>query len=289
MIVDLRSVLGKQYMITKAALFLSVAAIALVCLLPGCSDKPESINPGNVRTIITSDTILSDMMTSLLPRSRYSIEAIFPPGQCPGHYDVKLTDIEKMKRATLNVSFRGMAFMDKAGLDDKAQIIVDPGDRNWMAPDSYIYGLSLVADRLSIRFPEDSAEITRRKEDAIRRVRTQTDTLLQKIKRAGIFGKPVIVSSMQKEPLEWMGLHVVGEYGRPESMSAKEVVRLAQIGRNLGVIMVIDNLQSGPDAGKGIAETLKISHVVLTNFPSEKGYLATLGENVDALLAAVRK
>jgi zinc transport system substrate-binding protein len=53
--------------------------------------------------------------------------------------------------------------------------------------------------------------------------------------------------------------------------------------------MVVDNLQSGPDAGKGIAETLRVPHVVLTNFPSEKGYLATLRENVDAILTASKK
>jgi zinc transport system substrate-binding protein len=105
----------------------------------------------------------------------------------------------------------------------------------------------------------------------------------------GLFGKPIIVSSMQKEVLEWMGFRVVGEYGRPEAMSAKEVVRLSKIGRDQQAIVVVDNLQSGPDAGKGIAETLGVPHVVLTNFPSEKGYLATLRENVDAVVAAVMR
>ena len=78
-----------------------------------------------------------------------------------------------------------------------------------------------------------------------------------------------------------MGFRVVGEYGRPEAMSAREVVRLSEIGKDQKAIVVVDNLQSGPDAGKGIAETLGVPHVVLTNFPSEKGYLATLGENVN--------
>jgi len=263
--------------------------MVLTCLLPGCSHKTENTDPARVRTIVTSDTILLDMVASLLPPRGYSIEAILPPGQCPGHYDVKLADIEKMKRATLNVSFRGISFMDRAGLDERTQLVIDTEDRNWMAPDSYIYGLKLLAHRLAKHFPEDNAEIARRKEDAIRKVRTQTDTLIQKIKGAGIFGKPVIVSSMQKEPLEWMGFRVVGEYGRPEAMSARQVVRLARIGRDSKAIMVVDNLQSGPDAGKGIAETLRAPHVILTNFPSEKGYLATLTENVDALLEAVRK
>ena len=50
--------------------------------------------------------------------------------------------------------------------------------------------------------------------------------------------------------------------------------------------MVVDNLQSGPDAGRGIAEALGVPHVILSNFPSENGYLATLGDNVAAVLAA---
>jgi hypothetical protein len=32
-----------------------------------------------------------------------------------------------------------------------------------------------------------------------------------------------------------------------------------------------------------------VPHVVLSNFPSEQGYVATLKENVEAVLAAVRK
>jgi zinc transport system substrate-binding protein len=86
-----------------------------------------------------------------------------------------------------------------------------------------------------------------------------------------------------------MGFQVVAEYGRQEGMSARDVVRLAEVGKGRKAIMVVDNLQSGPDAGKGVSETLKVPHVVLTNFPSERGYLATLEENVDALLSAVRK
>ena len=274
---------------TKGPLFLAIAAVALVCLFAGCSNKPKDEGAKGVRSIVTSDTILSGMIASLLPPHRYSVEAILPPGQCPGHYDVKLSDITKIKKAVLTVSFRGMPFMNKAVVEGKAELLVDEGERNWMAPDSYEYGLNILADELAKRFPEDRAEIRTRKEDAIRKVRAGADSLVQKIKQTGIYGMPVIASSMQKEPLEWMGFRVVGEYGRQEGMSTREVVSLLAIGRDQRVIMVVDNLQSGPDAGKEIAETLGAPHVVLTNFPSEKGYLATLEENVNAVLAATRK
>jgi F0F1-type ATP synthase beta subunit len=80
----------------------------------------------------------------------------------------------------------------------------------------------------------------------------------------------------------------VAEYGRPEALSAREVVRLVRTGRERNVLLVADNLQSGADAAKGIAEALGTPHVTLSNFPSEKGYLATLGDNVGAVLAAAR-
>lgn len=269
--------------------FFVMVAMALVCVFTDCSNKPQGENTGPVRRIVTSDTILSGMIASLLPPNRYCVEAILPPEQCPGHYDVKLSDIEKMKKADLIVSFRGMIFMDKAGSDGGAQLLVDTGGRNWMAPNSYIYGLVVLTDKLTKRFPEDQNEIMRRKEQAIREVEGRANSLIENIKKAGIFGKPIMTSSMQREVLEWMGFRVVGEYGRPEAMSTREVVRLSEIGQNQRAIMVVDNLQSGPDAGKGIAEMLRVPHVVLTNFPSEKGYLATLGENVNAVLKALKK
>jgi zinc transport system substrate-binding protein len=268
---------------------LIIGAMVLQSLCGGCSNSAGDEKVETKKRIITSDTILSGMITSLMPARGYIVEAILPPGQCPGHYDVKLSDIEKMKKAVLTVSFKGMPFMEKATSDGKAQLLIDAGGRNWMAPNSYAYGLGLLANELSKRFPEHKATIMIRKERSIREVKAEADLLVKKVRGAGIFGKPIIASSMQKEPLEWMGFRVVAEYGRPEAMSAREVVHLAEVGRDQRALLVVDNMQSGPDTGKGIAETLKIRHVVLTNFPSEKGYLATLNQNVDSIIVAAAK
>ncbi len=191
-----------------------------------------------------------------------------------------------MKRADLVVSFKGLPLMNKNGSDNGELLLIDAEGRNWMAPDSYAYGLDLLADRLAEYFPEDRNAIMARKEDAIREVRAYARSVIQRIEQAGLLGKPIIASSMQKEPLEWMGFRVAGEYGRPEAMSAREIVRLAKIGRENHITFVADNLQSGPDTGKRIAESIGVPHIVLTNFPSEKGYFAALRENVDIILAA---
>jgi len=209
-----------------------VLAMGLVWTFAGCSNKTRDANPEILLSIVTSDTLLSGMIASLLPPNRYSVEAILPPGQCPGHYDVKPSDIEKMKKAALIVSFRGMPFMDKTRGEGRAQLLVDAGGRNWMAPDSYIHGLDVLAKELSNRFPEDQSEIMKRKKEAIQKVEEESKTLFEKIKGTETPGKAMIASSMQKEPLEWMGFRIVGEYGRQEAMSTREVVRLSKTGKD---------------------------------------------------------
>jgi zinc transport system substrate-binding protein len=273
----------------KRILLCGMAAVAFLLLSIGWSVHPREGIAGNILRIVTSDTILSGMIASLLPPQRYAVEAILPPGQCPGHYDVKISDIEKAKKADLTVSFKGMPFMKKVGQGGEKNILLDPGDHNWMAPDSYRYGLNLLAEKLSKQFPEDANEISRRRQEAVRKVDETANALIAGIKQRGIHGKSVIASSMQKESLEWMGFRVVAEYGRPEAISAREIVRLAKAGEEQRAAAVVDNLQSGPDTGKGIAEALGIPHVVLTNFPSDKGYLATLEENVRTLAAVMKK
>jgi zinc transport system substrate-binding protein len=256
-------------------------------LSAGCQKGALSEHAKARKSIVASDTILSGMIELLLPSDHFEIAAILPPGQCPGHYDVKLTDIAKVKRADFVVSFLGMPFMEHAEVNTGKQLLIDAKGRNWMAPDSYIYGLNLLAGKFSDRFPEHRQQISARREQAILEVVEKNKSLSDRIKHAGVSQRPIIASSMLKEPLEWMGFNIAGEYGRPESISAKKIAALIRIGREKRVVMIVDNLQSGPETGRGIAEALGTPHVVLSNFPSEKGYAATLSDNVDAILTAV--
>jgi zinc transport system substrate-binding protein len=260
----------------------------LAFLMPACRDAANRSEAAGSRIIVTSDTILASMAQSLLPPGDFEVSAIMPSDQCPGHYDIKLSDIEKANKADLVVSFRDLPFMERAENNPARCVLLDRRNRNWMVPEFYISGLNTLAEELAKRYPPYEAEIALRCRRAAAEVSEKAAALSDEIRQAGLAGRPVLSSGMQRESLEWMGLEVVGDYGRPESLSLGEVARLSGIGRKRAVILVADNLQSGPDAGSSIAEALGVAHVVLSNFPSGKGYTATLADNVAAVLDAVK-
>ncbi len=270
----------------RAKSLIAVTLMMLVFLSVSCRKSTLGERQKDRKNIVTSDTILSGMSEALLPSEGFEIAAILPPGQCPGHYDLKISDIAKVNQADLVISFRGLPFMNQAEIDARKHLLIDTNGRNWMAPPSYVAGLGILADKLAERFPEHRQQILIRSKQAIQEAMGKSRTLGDKIRRTGVSQTPAIASSMLKEQMEWMGFRVIGEYGRPESLSAKEIVALAKIGREKKAVMIVDNLQSGPEAGKGIAEALSVPHVILSNFPLENGYAATLSVNVEAVLAA---
>lgn len=254
----------------------------------GCRNESQDSKGSVAGVIVASDTILSGMAEALLPTEDFIVRAVLPPDQCPGHYDLKLSDIEKLEKADLIISFQDLPFMEGVDVDVSRYVLLDRQNRNWMVPDAYIEGLTALADVIIKRFPERAAEIESCLDRAVQQIKKKDKTIQREIAIAGIANRPVIASSLQRENLEWMGLRVIGTYGRPESMSAKEVVRLSELGRKQTAVLVVDNLQSGPEAGKGIADELGIPHVVISNFPSDRGYTATLDDNVAAVLAALK-
>jgi len=279
-----RPALTKRY-IRRLAITLQATVLFFAV---GCRNESQDSESSVAGVIVASDTILSGMAEALLPTKDFIVRAVLPPDQCPGHYDLKLSDIEKLEKADLIVSFQDLPFMEGVDVDVSRYVLLDRRNRNWMVPDVYIEGLTALADVIIKRFPERTAEIESCLDRAVQQIKKKDKTIQGEIATAGIAGRPVIASSLQRENLEWMGLRVIGTYGRPESMSAKEVVRLSELGRKQAAVLVVDNLQSGPEAGKGIADELGIPHVVISNFPSDRGYTATLEDNVAAVLAALK-
>ncbi len=225
---------------------------------------------------------------------------IIPPAQCPGHFDVKPSDIQKLADADLFLlgGWQGEMFsqelIDSANNPDLTVISLDiPSNpqSNWMTPsvqqeatDGVAAALSQVDAVNSVAYHDSAAEY----KDKIAAKETEI--------KAGLAGKElsnvnVICSGMQAAFLNWVGLNVVAFYGRPDSLTPQVLQDLVDQGREGNVTLIIDNLQSGQDAGAGIAEELGCDRIILSNFPGGFDNTGTwekaIDENIRRILEAV--
>lgn len=91
--------------------------------------------------------------------------------------------------------------------------------------------------------------------------------LQQRLKTAGVSGVRVLCSDQQAEVAKWMGLSVVEVYPRAEEFTPLLLHSITDLGRKKSIRLCIDNLQSGPDAGRELAKDIGAAHVTLSNFP----------------------
>ena len=87
--------------------------------------------------------------------------------------------------------------------------------------------------------------------------------------------------------IEWIGLNIVAEFGRPDSLTPQVVQELVDKGREENVTLIIDNLQSGQDAGAGIAEELDCKRIILTNLPGGFDNTETWEKAIDYDIALI--
>ncbi len=277
---------------TIKALLTSVLLITALSLLSVSLQAAKGDGGKPVRKkvhIVTSDTILGEITKQLLPSAKFTVTSIMPSDQCPAHFDISPADIRRVADARLIIDFTTMPpdLKDFSANPDRF-IAVSGGSHNWMVPDIFIRGVNAIAKRLMEKLPRDSFAIEANRTATVMKITRSQKNWRSELSKAGIPGHAVVASEMQREPLEWMGFRVVATYGRPETLSAGEIAAIVKTAKKQKVILVVDNMQSGPKAGKGIAQTLGVPHVTLSNFPDEKGYVATVNDNLRKILRNVK-
>jgi ABC-type Zn uptake system ZnuABC Zn-binding protein ZnuA len=226
--------------------------------------------------------------------SRVRVTVLVSPSSCPGHHDIKPKDIAILERSTLLLSHGYEEFMPNLlkSLGKRAPESVVVGlEGNWLVPDVYLRAAEQVAHVLQEEDPVNvdyyGASLT-----SLRTVTTELEEqLLSELVSSGVSEAAVLCSEQQKQLLKWMGLRVVGTYPRAEEATPPMLHRLAVLGKEEKVRLVVDNLQSGPAAGKQLARDIGAAHVTLSNFPG--GFSGTdtwqncLEDNVKRLIQAL--
>jgi len=271
-----------------------VLSLAILSVLGGCT----AVSPSKLK-VVTSTSLIAQIVERVGGEG-VDVVNIIPPAQCPGHFDVKPGDIQKLTAADLFLlhGWQGDKFSQK--LIDSAnnpnltvvtlEIPSNP-ESNWMTPKVQSEAVDKITAALSQVDSKNSAAYQKSATEFKDVILAKEAEIKAELAQANLPDINVICSGMQAAFLRWAGLNVVVFYGRPDSLTPQVVKELVDKGREAKVTLIIDNMQSGKDAGAGVAEELGCPRVILSNFPggfeNTETWEKAIDRNIELILEAI--
>lgn len=270
-------------MISRRALILSGAGLFIT---------KSALSKSDERSYVLGSTLLEDIVSDLTT-GRAKTRLLISGSACPGHTDVKASDLVFAANAQgIYVHPRQMTlpsltqlFAAKEQLRTRTHGIGVSG--SWLIPDVQIQASRAVAKTLVQGETSDFSDaVYARLQKRIERIKDFSEGL--EPVRTRFHGKPVVSALMQKDFVSWCGFSIAATFGGAESMNPKILAEIIALARKRRVIGVVENLQSGKEAGLPIAEELKIPRAILSNFPGSDDnvpdYFSLVRENIRQLL-----
>lgn len=268
--------------------------LLLVVALGACERaSPEPVertkNKPNAPLVVAGTSMIECAVRELMGDA-VRVHRLAPPGQCPGHFDLKPADFEAIAAADVLLRHDYQSHYDgKLRTNGSVHRIVElPTTGPQTIPDHYVELCQALAQRLAEVYPTRAGSIRRR----LARITEAERELASGMLRAAapLKGTPVIASELQAAFCEWVGLRVVGRFDRKDEMSLKQLASLVETGRAERVVGVVGNLQRGEREGRVIATRLGAPLVLLSNFPLRPdhpaAHRALVRQNVKKLLEA---
>ena len=258
--------------------------------LSGCSAENS-----NKLKVVTSTSLISQIVERV-GGDMVSVVNIIPPAQCPGHFDVKPGDIQVLSDAALFIihNWQGEKFsdelIDSANNHNLTTVKVEIAG-NWMTPPVQREAADKIAAALIQVDPANSAIYQKAADEYKAAVTAKESEVKARIGKANPSAVNVLCDEQQAGFVKWTGLNVTSTYGRPDTFTPQVVADLVDKGKAANVTLVIDNMQTGGEAGKSLAEELGVEHIVLSNFPG--GYDGTetwekaIDKNIELILNAL--
>jgi zinc transport system substrate-binding protein len=272
-----------------------VLSLAFISLLVGCTEEDST-----KLKVVTSTTLITQIVERI---GGDKVEAvnIIPPGQCPGHFDCTPGDIQKLADADLFLlhGWQGEQFSEEliASADNdklvSIQVNAQVGENmNWMTPAVQSVAVDKIVEALVQADEANKADYQAAADTYKEQIAAKEAEVKEKLAAINPGSVNVLCADQQMGFVRWAGFNVIDIFGRPETLTPQVVRDLVDEGEASNVVLVIDNMQSGADAGAGVAEELRCSRVILSNFPggyeNTSTWEDTIDYNVELLIGALK-
>jgi len=269
-----------------------VSSLTVGALFGGCSTESST-----KLKVVTSTSLIAQIVERV-GGDKVSVVNIIPPAQCPGHFDVKPGDIQKLAEAKLFIihNWQGEKFSDDliASANNKSLTTVKVEMAgNWMTPPVQRDATDKIVAALIQMDPDNSTIYQNAASEYKAKVTAKESEVKAKLGQVNLSAVNVLCDEQQADFVKWVGLNIISTYGRPETFTPQVVKDLVDKGKAGKVTLVIDNMQTGGESGKSLAEQLGVQHIVLSNFPG--GYENTetwekaIDKNIELIMNSIAK
>lgn len=274
------------------ALRVVLMGMAGLLLLTGC--HRAQFHPDLPR-IATTTSYLEAVAFDLLGND-ISVVRLAEPGTCPGHFDIRLSQVEELRRCRVLLRFDFQKAIDERlsafeGEGPQVAEIAPGGGMN--LPASYLAACRQAADCFVKQRMLTRAQADERLELIAARLESLAQATLDRAEQAGATGRAVLASGHQRDFCEWLGLEVLAVFRAADTASVREIEAALAAGKAAEARLVIANRPEGRRTADALGERLGATVVVFENFPDPRhgrlAFDAMLSGNVDALLEALAR
>jgi len=221
---------------------------------------------------------------------------IVPAASHPGDFDASPNDIRKLADADLFLwhNWPGETYVEALieSVDNPALTVIAIEIKgSWMTPPVQLQAIDKVSAELEQMDSNNSDTYRKASEDYKEQIKATETEVRSRLAEINPTELNVLCAGWQAGLISWAGFNIIDTYGLPVPPTIGDIEKLIEIGKENGVVLVVDNLHDNPDAGKPIAKELDCERVILYNFPgvdsNTKNWEETFEYNIELILGAL--
>lgn len=254
------------------AIIVGTCGTALAFMIAGCarSSGADKNGTGAAKAEIAASNSYIEAAVLDLLGEKTPVMRLAEPGMCPGHFDIRASQVNDLRNCRLLLRFDFQSSLDArlTSLTERGLTITAIQTKGGLCePSTYQAVCGQVAEALVaaglIEKPAADAQL----QAVITRIDDRAARCRRQVTEAGLGGKPVVCSIHQEAFCRWLGLEIPATFTGADSASISEIADAVRQGDNAKVEIVVANLPEGRRLADALGARLGASVVVFGNFP----------------------
>lgn len=248
----------------RAAKIIAPMVAAVCAALCGCdprrADEPAALVAAGSSYL---ECAARDLLGDGTPLMRLA-----EPGMCPGHFDLRPAQVQRLRRCRVLLRFSFQASLDRQASGAASLTVVSITAPDGMCvPDTYLAVCRQAAGAF-VRAGMLTQEAAQAGLAAIeKRIASTGESARQAIRAVGLHGAPVLASGHQAAFCRYLGLRVVAAISGSDTAAVRQIDDALRMAREAGCRLVVANRPEGTQLAESIADRLGAKVVVFDNFP----------------------